>query len=87
MAATQHFMDASNAKQVDVRPAQEISLAAFARGFTRLIAVALLAAAAGLWLAPRPSNLPELILMKLCASFFLGLTGFYLFFAARQRTQ
>lgn len=85
MATTQHFMERTPANSLDLRPAREMSVASVARSFTRLIAAALVAAALGLWVAPGSSNLPELMLMKLCASFFLGLTGLHLFFASRNK--
>lgn len=83
MAATQHYMDANASVSQSLQPAREMSVASFVRGFTRLIAVALLASALGIWIAPGASNIAEVMLMKLCASFFLGVTGLHLLFAAR----
>lgn len=84
MAATQHYIDAHGTARNMVRPAREIGIGTLVRGFTRLIAVALLAASLGLWIAPGTSTMPELMLMKLCVSFFLALTGLHLFFSTRQ---
>lgn len=83
MAATQHYMETDASASHAPEPAREMSLGSFVRGFTRLVGVALLAAALGLWIAPGASNIAEVMLMKLCASFFLGVTGLHLLFAAR----
>lgn len=85
MAATQHYMDANASVSQSGQPAREIPVASFVRGFTRLIGVALVVSALGLWIAPGASNIAEVMLMKLCASFFLGVTGLHLLFAARTR--
>ncbi|WP_303467829.1 hypothetical protein [Marinovum sp. 1_MG-2023] len=53
------------------------------RLFTRLIGIALLLSAIGLWISPKATYLPELMLMKACATFFFALTGLYLVIIAR----
>ncbi|MDA7426884.1 hypothetical protein PGB28_00325 [Primorskyibacter aestuariivivens] len=83
MAATDNYMHVKGSSAQMVPPTREISVATLVRGFTRLIAVALLASALGIWIAPGASNIAEIMLMKLCASFFLGVTGLHLLFAAR----
>lgn len=84
MAATQHYIDAQRNSSNLARPVRELGIGGFVRLFTRLIGVALMAASLGLWIAPGTSSMPELLLMKLCISFFLALTGLHLIFASRR---
>ena len=82
MSAANHFFAAPTQARASLR--DEVSLSLVVRMITRLIAAALVIAAVGLWVAPGAGNLPELVMMKLCASFFFALTGVHLFFAARK---
>lgn len=77
MTATNHFITA------DRTAGTEISVGTMVRWFTRLVGLSLVMGALGMWVAPNATALPELMLMKLCASFFFALTGAHLLYSAR----
>ncbi|TNF20613.1 MAG: hypothetical protein EP318_10345 [Rhodobacteraceae bacterium] len=83
MTAANHFLDAQGQTTSADRMPRELGLGSIVRMFTRLVAAVLIIAAAGIWVAPNTSSLPELFMMKLCASFFFALLGVHLLFAAR----
>jgi len=84
MTAANHFLDAHGQTEMTDRMPRELSISGIVRIFTRLVAVVLIMAAAGIWVAPHTSSLPELFMMKLCASFFFSLLGVHLLFTARK---
>lgn len=83
MTAANHFMTAHATSGATLSTEREFGLGGMVRLFTRLVAVSLMLAAVGLWIAPGATSLPELMLIKLCASFFFAVTGLHLLHAAR----
>lgn len=77
MTTANHFMTVN-----DTQPSAP-SIATLARWFIRLVGLGLLMVALGMWVSPGATTLPELMMMKLCASFFSAVTGGYLIFCAR----
>lgn len=83
MTAANHFLDAYGRTDMADRTPRELGISGIVRMFTRLVAAVLIVAAAGIWMAPHTSSLPELFMMKLSASFFFALLGVHLLFTAR----
>ncbi|MGY3437290.1 MULTISPECIES: hypothetical protein [unclassified Marinovum] len=83
MTAANHFMTAHATSANTLSNEREFGVGGMVRLFTRLVAVSLILAAVGMWITPGASNLPELMLIKLCASFFFAVTGLHLMYAAR----
>lgn len=84
MSAANTYIDAATRSPMARRLRREIGLGDIVRLLTRLVAAALIIAGLGLWIAPSTANLPELFLMKLCASFFFSLVGLHLLFMAHK---
>lgn len=61
----------------------EMNADMIARWFVRLVGLSLVVASLGMWVAPNATTLPELMMIKLCASFFFAMTGGYLLYFAR----
>ncbi len=76
MTATNHFMTPRN-------PDTEFTLGTILRWFTRMVGVALVLLGLGVWIAPTASALPELAMIKLCATVFSALSGGHLLYVAR----
>ncbi|WP_323764886.1 hypothetical protein [Marinovum sp.] len=77
MTTANHFMTVDHTQRVAPSPAT------IARWFTRVVGLSLLAFSLGMWISPGATTLPELMMMKLCASFFSAVTGGYLLYCAR----
>lgn len=83
MTAANHFLDAHGHTDMADRTPRELSISGIVRMFTGLVAAVLIIVSAGIWVAPHTSSLPELFMMKLCASFFFALLGVHLLYTAR----